>query len=188
MNHQVTEKWLRSQLLPNIPPESVLVMDNAPYHSVKLDKPPTSRNTNREIISWLDSKGENPPDNNTKAESLELAKPIAASIGSVYVNDKIACDNGHKVVRLPRYHCHYNAIEFIWGQIKGYVAKKNNFKMADLKALLHEALNSVTQENWSNAFRHVETIILNDTANVSINNFVEEFMINIEYSDARSCC
>ncbi|XP_064101031.1 uncharacterized protein LOC135211715 [Macrobrachium nipponense] len=159
-------------------------MDNAPYHSVKLDKPPTSTNTKREIISWLNSKGENPPDNYSKAELLELAKPIAASMGSVYVIDKIACGNGHKVIRLPPYHCHYNAIELIWGQIKGCVAKENHFKMADLKALLHEALSSVTEENWSNAVRHVETIILNDTANdVSINHFVEEFMINIEYSD-----
>ena len=26
------EEWFKSQLLPNIPPSSLIVMDNAPYH------------------------------------------------------------------------------------------------------------------------------------------------------------
>ncbi|XP_066982753.1 uncharacterized protein [Macrobrachium rosenbergii] len=38
MNHEVFEEWFRCQLLPNIPPASVIVMDNAPYHSRKVEK------------------------------------------------------------------------------------------------------------------------------------------------------
>ena len=29
------EKWFKEQLLPNLGPNSVIVMDNAPYHSKK---------------------------------------------------------------------------------------------------------------------------------------------------------
>ena len=32
------EKWFTEQLLPNIIPNSVIIMDNAPHHSVKFEK------------------------------------------------------------------------------------------------------------------------------------------------------
>ena len=35
-------KWFKEQLLPNIPPNSYIVMDNASYHSRELNKAPTS--------------------------------------------------------------------------------------------------------------------------------------------------
>lgn len=35
------EEWFGHQLLPNIPPSFILVLDNAGYHSVRTDEPPT---------------------------------------------------------------------------------------------------------------------------------------------------
>ena len=62
MNHVVFEKWFRFQLLPNINPSSIIVMDNAPYHSVKIDKPPTAANNKNFIKEWFIRKGANPQD------------------------------------------------------------------------------------------------------------------------------
>ena len=41
-------KWFTQQLLPNIPPTSVIILDNASYHKQK-DKPPTTANTKDNI-------------------------------------------------------------------------------------------------------------------------------------------
>ena len=60
MNGSVFEKWFRTQLIPNIPASSVIVMDNAPYHSVKIDNPPTTGSKKATITEWLIRNGENP--------------------------------------------------------------------------------------------------------------------------------
>lgn len=42
MNFENYEKWLRTQLIPNLPPGSVVVVDNASYHNKQYDIAPTS--------------------------------------------------------------------------------------------------------------------------------------------------
>ena len=46
----------KDKLIPNVPRGAVIVMDNAPYHSVLEDssKMPTRK---EDIIKWLDSRG-----------------------------------------------------------------------------------------------------------------------------------
>ncbi|XP_064083062.1 uncharacterized protein LOC135199076 [Macrobrachium nipponense] len=184
MNHIVFEKWFREQLIPNIPQQSVIIMDNASYHSVQSDKPPTMASTKGAIQDWLRNKGENPPEYLTKCELLEMVKAVKRGNAPKYVIDKIALEKGHRVVRLPPYHCHYSAIELIWAQVKNFVAKRNTFKMADLTSLLQEALSCVTAENWKNAVTHVENIIIKDTENdVAVNQFVDSFVIEVTSSD-----
>ena len=110
------------------------------------------------IKEWLIKQGANPGDTLLKCEVLEMVKKYSRNSMNNYVIDKIAADNGHQVIRLPPYHCQYNPIELIWGQVKNFIAKKNTFKMVELKTLLQEALNSVTQENWANAVRHAKQL------------------------------
>ena len=42
MDASVFKDWFTNNLLPNIPRNSVIVMDNALYHSVQINKAPTS--------------------------------------------------------------------------------------------------------------------------------------------------
>ena len=46
-NAENVVKWIEQKLLSNIPNNSVIVMDNAPYHSVQENKPPTKSNSRR---------------------------------------------------------------------------------------------------------------------------------------------
>ncbi|KAF0757600.1 Uncharacterized protein FWK35_00007094 [Aphis craccivora] len=47
----------------------------------------------------------------------------------------------------------------IWAQVKHQVATKNTtFKIADVEKLMHEAIDSVTKEDWINCVRHTEKI------------------------------
>ncbi|XP_025406955.1 uncharacterized protein LOC112680933 [Sipha flava] len=76
-----------------------------------------------------------------------------------YLLDELALERGHEVIRLPPYHCQYNAIELIWAQVKNEVPKKNNtFKMVDIERLTHEALDSVTVQDWEKCVRYAESI------------------------------
>ena len=46
-------KWFREQLIPNIPPNSVIIMDNASYHSMRGEKAPTLSRRKYEMQNWL---------------------------------------------------------------------------------------------------------------------------------------
>ncbi|CAK1594710.1 unnamed protein product [Parnassius mnemosyne] len=93
-------------------------MGNAPYHSLQKDKAPTSSSRKLELISWLQSKGIEANKNMLKPELVRLVKENK-SRKSTYILDEITEQHGHTVLRLPPYHCHYNAIERIWAYFKG---------------------------------------------------------------------
>ncbi|KAL0868225.1 hypothetical protein ABMA27_007760 [Loxostege sticticalis] len=50
MNQKNFTKWVTEKLIPNITEPSIIVMDNAPYHSVIKNKAPTS--ANRETLAF----------------------------------------------------------------------------------------------------------------------------------------
>lgn len=52
INAERYQTWLRNQLIPNLPPNSVLVIDNAPYHKLSV-KPPNSNTPKPQMIAWL---------------------------------------------------------------------------------------------------------------------------------------
>ncbi|MFI5343954.1 MAG: hypothetical protein ACHQUC_07020, partial [Chlamydiales bacterium] len=55
MNYEIFNKWFIEKLLPNIPKNSIIVFDNASYHSVLSDNsPPTRKCSKTRIISWLE--------------------------------------------------------------------------------------------------------------------------------------
>ena len=56
MNDDNFHEWFES-IIPRLKPYSVIVMDNAPYHSVRSEKIPTSQTKKEDILTWLLSKG-----------------------------------------------------------------------------------------------------------------------------------
>ncbi|XP_048480450.1 uncharacterized protein LOC119691614 [Plutella xylostella] len=53
MNAHNFTKWIEEKLIPNLHEPSIVVMDNAPYHSVITNKAPTSSSRVDEIKLWL---------------------------------------------------------------------------------------------------------------------------------------
>lgn len=74
MDGRYFEKWFTDKLLPNIPPNSIIVMDNAPYDSVALEKAPTKSTRKADIQLWLTKKGVPWSEDMVRAELLELPK------------------------------------------------------------------------------------------------------------------
>ncbi|KAG8229204.1 hypothetical protein J437_LFUL001077 [Ladona fulva] len=64
-------KWVQNQSIPNLPPKSVVVLDNAPYHNVQLNRPPSSNAKKDTMKEWLDSRGQQYSSKETKIELYE---------------------------------------------------------------------------------------------------------------------
>lgn len=48
--------WVNNQLIPNLQPNTVLVIDNANYHNTQIDKALTSNSRKDDMIKWITEK------------------------------------------------------------------------------------------------------------------------------------
>ncbi|CAH2099710.1 unnamed protein product [Euphydryas editha] len=77
----------------------------------------------------------------------------------VYEVEYLLNQHGHKVVRLPPYHCDLNSIEKIWATAKRRVAEKNVIQAAsEISSITEAAFSTITTEEWINVCQHVEKI------------------------------
>jgi len=80
----------------------------------------------------------------------------------IYEIDELLRKNGHEVLRLPPYHCEFNAIELIWAQCKTYYNKhigRNGHSDEEVIGLWNEALEKCNKEVWENCIKHTEKVI-----------------------------
>ncbi|VVC27951.1 Ribonuclease H-like domain,Winged helix-turn-helix DNA-binding domain [Cinara cedri] len=149
MNENIFYEWMES-ILPRLKENCVIVMDNASYHSVKVEKIPTSTTPKNDIIKWVEGKGEVLDQPMVIPELLEIVKRIKP-LYDKYIIDELAKEYGRTILRLPPYHCELNPIEQAWSSVKNYVEQNNTtYKLADVKVLLEEGINLVNSEMWTN--------------------------------------
>lgn len=159
MNQHNFMKWLEEKLLPNIPPNSVVVMDNAPYHSVQEDKLPTQSSLKQHMISWLEKKAIPHDPKSRKWELFELIQIHKTSNDEKkIVVDRVIRDHGHIPIRLPPYMCELNPIEIAWAQLKRFIRDKNTtgeFSIKMLRELVDQGIESITSDDWKKFCSHV---------------------------------
>ncbi len=112
MTARTYEQWFQRQLLPNIPPNSIIVMDNAPYHSAQEELCPRRGWKKADIQAWLTKKNVNWSKDMIISELLELVEPLRQRYSEKRI-DKLAKNAGHEILRLPPYHCELNPIELV---------------------------------------------------------------------------
>ncbi|XP_035218015.1 uncharacterized protein LOC118191329 [Stegodyphus dumicola] len=160
MNYGNFEKWVLEKLLPNLRPQSVVCMDNAPYHTKIEDPTPTKYATKQTMVNWLMKKTICCDPKMRKAELfslIECNRPKKV----IYKIDNIIKENGHHVVRLPPYHCDLNAIEYVWSSVKRLIRERNvtgDLSLENLKNLTQKALDEVTSQEWQAHCNHVEKL------------------------------
>ncbi|CAG4974205.1 unnamed protein product [Colias eurytheme] len=157
MNTENFSKWLKEKLIPNIPPNCIIVMDNAPYHSKEEDRTPNMGSKKEEMIKWLQANNIEFTVHNTKPELYLLIKNH--KVPKKYIMDKLA-EHGHEVVRLPPYNCDLNPIEYIWNLVKQRVSDKNVEQLESrIETITLEALQSITPDDWKKEVNHVKKLI-----------------------------
>lgn len=185
LNAATFTEWFKNSLLENIRPNSVIVMDNAPYHSQINEKPPTMQWKKADMLAWVEknvlqkNKDIILAQNTTKSELMELVSAYKPK--PVHAIDDLARRNNHQVIRLPPYHAHLNPIESIWAQVKGYVARNNKkFTITEVERLTREGIQNVTSENWASVVRHTKDITEKQWKNEGLlDHNVEEMIISL---------
>lgn len=182
MDHEKFKRWFEEQLLPNINERSLIIMDNASYHSKIENKIPTCSNRKSEIVEWLSANNVQHDPSVSKQKLIQIAKLNKEK--QRYVIDEIARANGHQVLRLPPYYCQFNPIELIWAQVKSDVRSKNSNSNQSLKIvdeLTRAAINKVTKEDWKKCIAHVKKI--EDeyrSKDIAREHLLENFVVNID--------
>ncbi|KAJ3655607.1 hypothetical protein Zmor_014729 [Zophobas morio] len=194
MTGDLFKQWTEQQLIPNVKQMSgkvVVIMDNAPYHSVHAEQLPNFSWKKSKLQLWL-HQNEIPFDSNlTKKQLYEIIKPNILS-RKKYLIDELLSKNGIQVLRLPPYHCQYNPIEMVWGFCKQYDNKhileqpSGKLKVANL---WKKALSKYTPEMWLNSVKHCEQIINEDRVRLMGNESVQDIppiIISLADSDDES--
>ncbi|GFT88360.1 DDE_3 domain-containing protein [Nephila pilipes] len=117
MNPGNFKKWVSEKRLPNLQRNSVIYIDNEPYHTTVENRTPTKYSTKKTNDRLTKINGIPNDDQMRKAELLSL---IGSSCSKeiVYKEDNLIEKEGHEVIRLPSYHCDLNTIEFVRSSVK----------------------------------------------------------------------
>lgn len=158
MDGDYFENWF-SEILPLLEENSVIVLDNASYHSRKLEKVPNTAWRKENIKSWLLSKHIPFENDMLKAQLLQIVNYHKEKY-NLYVIDELAKSHNRTVLRLPPYHCELNPIELVWAQLKNFVSSNNKtFKISDVKELCAQAVTRIKNEQWKKCVAHVTDVI-----------------------------
>ena len=157
MNYDLFAKWFTDQLLPNIPKDSLIIMDNASYHNaVSTHSAPTATCKKARIRSWLEQNKIPLREDCLKAEMIEILTKFAPPLA--YAIDDIATDHGHEILRTPPYHPELQPIETCWGVLKNKIARTCDFTMANLLVQLENAFGDVTAKTCSGLIQKVRRV------------------------------
>lgn len=187
MNTENYEKLLKNQLIPNLPPRSVFVIDNAAYHNTIREKAPNSNSRKGEMQQWLSSKNIPYDVRAFKPELYDIIKRHKKDYIQ-YSIDTIMEEHGHKVLRLPPYHPDFNPIENIWSQVKGHVSQHNvKMNFTEVTKLLNEKFSSIDVEAWRRVVDHAikcedEFLTIEEALDIRL----DQFVINTESSSSSS--
>lgn len=157
MNWGLFRKWFTEKLLPNIPANSLIVMDNAPYHNILSEhSSPTPSCSKKKISDWLEQNKIYCRDDCLKPELIEIIKKIAPE--PIYAIDEIAQSYGHEVLRTPPYHPELQPIEICWGVVKNHIARNCDFTMKNLINQLENGFGKVTAETCSQILAKIRKV------------------------------
>ncbi|KAJ4449566.1 hypothetical protein ANN_00968 [Periplaneta americana] len=86
MTGDLFKDWFE-KIITKLVPNRVIVMDNAPYHSVKAEPIPNKSLRKGDIISWLQTKNINFDEGMVKIELLELVKSNRSQYEKYVIDD-----------------------------------------------------------------------------------------------------
>lgn len=182
MNKKNYAKWLEEKLIPNLKPNSVVVIDNAPYHKEQVNPAPTSSSLKADMVKWLTERGILHTADMLKPELYDIIKQHKPRY-VIYKTDQIlaAAGAGHMALRLPPYHPDLNPIEMIWATVKEHIKKKNvKFTVDSVTALAHEKFNQITVDDWKSRCAHVVKVEEEYmVAEGMIDNVTERLIVNV---------
>lgn len=173
MDGKSFENWF-ANTLPKLEDNSVIVLNNAPCHSRKTEKIPTTIFTKSEIEAWLRSKNIYFEKTMLKVQLLEIVNKYNQKYDK-YVIDEVANNQNKTILWLPPYHDDLNPMELIWKDVRNFIVNsKIAFQFEDIKCDLFEPLKTITPEKWK---KYIESIQQNTEQKIwYLDNIIETYV------------
>jgi len=157
MDGDLFQKWFTEALLPNIPHNSIIVMDNASYHNILTEcSAPTPTCSKERIHDWLNKNKIPCAKDCLKVELAEILRKVAPE--PTYKIDIIAKGEGHKILRTPPYHPELQPIEKCWAVVKNEVSRHCDFTLENLRIQLDTAFEKVTAQTCKKIIEKIRNI------------------------------
>ncbi|CAK1542224.1 unnamed protein product [Leptosia nina] len=180
--------WLRTQLLPFIPPKSVVVLDSSSYNTKQYDTAPTPYSKKAEMHSWLTEKGIPYDQHMLKPQLYQLISLFQDKCKNFEI-DKFFTAVGHNILRLPRFHPDLSPMELAWAEVKGCVSASNfEWNENSVMKFFQEKVDKMDANTWRKICDKVksaeEIYVKNDR---TIDLMTEEYIVGInDNSDSGS--
>ncbi|XP_050298346.1 uncharacterized protein LOC126737474 [Anthonomus grandis grandis] len=106
MNRKNFENWFKTQPVPNRPPKSFIIMDNASYHSGLLEEIPRKSWTKQRLTEWLKKKNIGFPEKAIKDKIWSIARRNCPSEKKYFLDEYVKplgttfCDCHHIIASL----------------------------------------------------------------------------------------
>lgn len=153
-------KWFTEQLLPNIPDNAVIIMDNAPYHNTyKEDGVPPLTSKKIVLQQWLSEKKIAHGEDFLRPQLIELINehrpPRIYKLDDMLNSNPKYRSRGIEILRTPQYHPELQPIEKCWAVMKQYMAKHCDFTLKGLHKNLEKAWTKVTARTMKGIMKKV---------------------------------
>lgn len=187
MNCRTFEKWVTEKLLPNVPQNSIIVMDSTPNNSIEPNRAPTEYATKATMIAWLEKNNILFSPQMLKVELFNLIKKFKSNEKS-YQIDELLKAKGYMVLRLPPYTFELNPAEFAWDKVEIKIREKGlaiGSSVDSIEMAVIEGMNSITANDWKRFYGNVIKIE-NDYWNTdeAMEARMEKYIVDSESSDS----
>ena len=160
MDEDNFSKWFITQLLPNIPDNAVIIMDNAPYHNMLLEDgvPPLS-SKKCVLQQWLHENNILFNEHFIRAQLMDLInqhRPVKIrKLDHMLQTNPLYKDRDIAILRTPQYHPELQPIEKCWGVMKQYMAQHCDFTLTGLRKNLETAWTKITSDTLQGIMKKV---------------------------------
>jgi transposase len=156
ISKEIYYKWFSENLLPNLPEKSLIIMDNASYHTALPEDSPKLNASKKEIQKHL-------KEHNISFGKYDLLSSLRPLLKEQVISKispqivELAEAKGHKILFQPPHHSDLQAIELIWANAKGKVAKQYNQKttFSEVEERLCRAFKTIKKNDWINVIEHI---------------------------------
>ena len=154
----IFQHWFTAQLLRNVPPRSLIILDRCPFHTVGRDAVVPSQMKKGELQQWLTERGLAWEEQWLRARLMQEVDRYRDKKPMVEI---LAEEQGHKLLFLPVHHPELNPIELVWATVKHYCGTifSNSTSFKEQRQHLEESFGrDITPEYCAKVYEHVQHI------------------------------
>jgi len=158
LDWEVFQHWFNEQLLLNLPPCSLIILDRCPFHTVSRDAIVPSQMKKAELQTWLMDRGIQWEEQWLRARLMQEVDRYRDKKPMVEI---VAEEKGHKVLFLPVHHPELHPLELVWATVKNYCGAvfSNSTSFTEQRQHLEASFKKdITPEYCTKVYEHVQKI------------------------------